>query len=227
MTPTHTNKQGVRYRYYVSQAMLRQRSPGTIGRVPAPELETAVTDAIRRYLQGDGTDPKPIPEADRELIERHLLRVTLNANEVMVHLRQNIAGDECAVGPDKRDPAAETMVTIPWRVPAAATAKGIVYVPAHNTPMKPGRRELLLIAIAKARRWIKDVERGDSFADIARREAKGERHIRHLAPLAFVSPRIVTAIIDGTAPATLTVTTLATSLPCSWAEQAQRITIAQ
>ena len=93
--------------------------------------------------------------------------------------------------------------------------------------MKPSRRELLLVAIAKARRWIKDMERGDSFADIARREAKAERHIRHLAPLAFVSPRIVTAIIDGTAPATLTVTTLATSLPYSWAEQAQRITIAQ
>jgi site-specific DNA recombinase len=75
MTPTHTNKNGVRYRYYVSQAVLRQRSPGPIGRVPAPELEAAVTDAVRRHLQGDGTDPKPIPEADRELIERHLLRV--------------------------------------------------------------------------------------------------------------------------------------------------------
>ena len=177
--------------------MLRQRSPGPIGRVPALELEVAVTDAIRRYLQGDGTDPKPIPEADRELIERHLLRVTLSANEVLIHLRQ---GDECAVGPDERDAAAETTVTIPWRVPAATSAKGIAYLPAYNTPMKPGRRDLLLIAIAKARRWIKDMERGDSFADIARREAKGERHIRHLAPLAFVSPRIVTAIIDGRHP---------------------------
>ena len=167
------------------------------------------------------------PRHRHPLPERHLLRVTLSANEVMVHLRQNIAGVECAVGPDERDAAAEAMVTIPWRVPAAPSAKGIAHVPAHNTPMKPGRRELLLVAIAKARRWIKDMERGDSFADIARREAKAERHIRHLAPLAFVSPRIVTAIIDGTAPATLTVTTLATSLPYSWAEQAQRITIAQ
>jgi site-specific DNA recombinase len=241
MTPTHTNKKGVRYRYYVSQAMLRQRSPGPIGRVPAPELEAAVTDAIRRHLQGDGTDPKPVPEADRELIE--LLRVTLCANEVVVHLRQNIAGGGFAVGPHESVAAAETTVTIPWSVPAAASAKGIAYVPAHNTPMQPGRRELLLIAIAKARRWIKDIERGHSFADIARREGKAERghsfadiarregkaerHIRHLAPLAFVSPRIVTAIIDGTAPATLTVTTLATSLPYSWAEQAQRITMAQ
>src|SRR5580704_12964314 len=67
--------------------------------------------------------------------------------------------------------------------------------------MKPGGRETLLIAIAKARKWVKDVERGQSFADIADREGKAERHIRHLARLAFVSPRIITAIIDGIAPA--------------------------
>jgi site-specific DNA recombinase len=50
----------------------------------------------------------------------------------------------------------------------------------------------------------------------------GERHIRLLAPLAFLSPRIITAIIDGTAPADLTVTGLAKALPDSWAEQERR-----
>jgi len=39
--------------------------------------------------------------------------------------------------------------------------------------------------------------------------AQGERHVRLLAPLAFVSPRIIAAIVDGTAPADLTVTGLA------------------
>jgi hypothetical protein len=42
--------------------------------------------------------------------------------------------------------------------------------------------------------------RAASFAAIARREGKAERHVRLLAPLAFVSPRIVAAIPDGTAP---------------------------
>ena len=50
MTPTHTNKKGVRYRYYVSQAVLRQHSAGALGRVPAPELEATVVGAIRRHL---------------------------------------------------------------------------------------------------------------------------------------------------------------------------------
>ena len=92
--------------------------------------------------------------------------------------------------------------------------------------MKPGRRELLLIAIAKAHRWVKEVEDGHSFAEIARREGKAERHIRHLAPLAFASPRIIAAIMDGTAPAGLTVTALA-RLPYSWAEQEKQISIQQ
>jgi hypothetical protein len=41
MSPTHANKGGARYRYYVSQAVL-QRKPlaaGAIGRVPAAEIE--------------------------------------------------------------------------------------------------------------------------------------------------------------------------------------------
>ena len=89
--------------------------------------------------------------------------------------------------------------------------------------MKPGSRETLLIALAKARKWIKGIERGQTFADIADREGKAERHIRHLVRLAFVSPRIITAIIDGTAPAGITATTLLAGLSHSWAEQEQRI----
>jgi hypothetical protein len=39
MSPTHANKKGVRYRYYVSQALLQNRKAeaGSIARVPAPE----------------------------------------------------------------------------------------------------------------------------------------------------------------------------------------------
>ena len=62
-----------------------------------------------------------------------------------------------------------------------------------------------------------------SFAAIAKREGKIERHIRNLASLAFVSPRIILAIIDQSAPDDLTVTDLAKALPYSWNEQAQQV----
>ena len=226
MTPTHTNKKGVRYSYYVSQAVLRKRSAGSIGRVPAPGLEAVVAEAVRCHSPANTTDPNPILETDRELIERHLLRATLGMTAITLHLRQEIA-DSVASGPQDLPAAGSavappTKLTIPWTGPAAVAAKGIVHVPAHNTPMKPGSRETLLIAVAKARKWVKDVERGQTFADIADGEGKAERHIRHLARLAFVSPRIITAIIDGTAPAGLTATTLMAGLSHSWAEQEHR-----
>jgi hypothetical protein len=62
--------------------------------------------------------------------------------------------------------------------------------------MRPESRDALLIAIAKARGWIDDIRLGRfaSFAEIAEREVQGDRHIRLLACLAFLSPRIVAAI---------------------------------
>jgi len=103
--------------------------------------------------------------------------------------------------------------------------KGILYVPAHNTPMKPSRRESLLMAIANARSWADELANGrvGSCGLLARREGKAERHIRLLLPLAFLSPRIVSALLDGTAPANLTITALARALPWSWAEQERHV----
>jgi hypothetical protein len=51
-------------------------------------------------------------------------------------------------------------VAIPWTSPVPAAVKGIIRVPAHNTPIKASRREALLIAIAKGRPWIDDLAHG-------------------------------------------------------------------
>ena len=95
------------------------------------------------------------------------------------------------------------MIALPWTAPSFAAMKGIIHEPSTKPTMKPESRDALLIAIAKARGWIDDIQLGRiaSFAGIAEREAVGERHIRLLAPLAFLSPRIIVAIADGTAPA--------------------------
>ncbi len=91
--------------------------------------------------------------------------------------------------------------------------------------LKPETRDALLLAIAKARGWIEDLRLGRvaSFGDLAERESRCERNIRLLAPLAFVSPRIIRAIADDTAPADLTITRLVKTLPYSWARQEQSI----
>jgi len=228
MSPTHANKGGARYRYYVSQAVLQGKPPppGLVSRVPAAETEALVVAALRSHLSASGAGEQ-LPDNDRDLIDPHLERVTLTPNHLELRLRQIIEPAQ-AHGPandgSSGSPIANvTTITVPWSSPVPAAVKGIIHVPAHNTPIKAGRREALLIAIAKARQWIDDLASAASFAVIARREGKAERHIRLLAPLAFVSPRIVSALLDGTAQADLTLTKLARALPYCWAEQERRV----
>ena len=225
MSPSHTNKAGARYRYYVSQAVLQKKpqATGLIGRVPAAEVEALVMTALRNHLQASGTEPQTIGN-ERELVEYHLEQVTLTPKHIKLQLRQDVEAPDHAN--DSQAPPNERLklIAIPWTSPVSAATKGIIHVPAHNTPMKPSRRDALLTAIATARQWVDDLAHGRAatLAVIARREGIIERHVRLLLPLAFVSPRILSALLDGTAPANLTVTTLARALPWSWAEQERR-----
>jgi hypothetical protein len=76
MSPTHTNKGGARYRYYISQAVLPKKAPapGSVSRVPATEIEALVLAALRNHLNASGTGQQ-LPDNDRDLVERHLERV--------------------------------------------------------------------------------------------------------------------------------------------------------
>jgi DNA invertase Pin-like site-specific DNA recombinase len=230
MSPSHTNRGGARYRYYVSQAVLqgKPQPAGLVGRVPAAEVEAFIVAALRNQLNANGAGEQ-LPDNDLELLERHLERVTLTSNHLEFRLRQNVEpaqADDNAANNGSSAPriANVTTITVPWTSPVPAAVKGIIHVPAHNTPMTPSRRDTLLMAIAKARIWVDELANGRvSFAVLARREGKVERHIRLLLPLAFLSPRIVSALLDATAPASLTITALARGLPRSWAEQERRL----
>jgi site-specific DNA recombinase len=55
MTPTHANKKGTRYRYYVSPGLVRgnRRLAPRGRRVPAGDLERLVEERLRQFLQSD------------------------------------------------------------------------------------------------------------------------------------------------------------------------------
>jgi hypothetical protein len=226
MSSTHANKTGVRYRYYVSQALLQNRKAeaGSFARVPAPEVESLVCEGVRRQLAAMGKTEPANSLTDRELIERYVARVIVTPQALEVCLNPASKASAQVDDPSADNPAdcnPPITITLPWTAPSFAAVKGILHEPSEKPAIKPESRDALLAAIAKARRWIEDIRLGRfaSFAEIAEREGLGERHIRLLAPLAFLSPRLIAAIADGTAPADLTVTGLAKALPYSWAEQ--------
>jgi site-specific DNA recombinase len=227
MTPSHTNKQGARYRYYVSHAILQKRrdEAGTITRVPAHEIETAVVDAVRQRLGETDVGQPDAALEERELIEQHVEQVAVKPQSIEIRLishskQSSKAKRSKSGGRSGRNSAAPSIIVVPWASNASPRAKEAIHSPSQKSPMSEESRDALIAAIAKARAWVEDLAEGSvsSFADIAKKEGKVERHIRLLAQLAFVSPKIVLAIAGGDVP-NLKVTEFAKSALPSWHEQ--------
>jgi DNA invertase Pin-like site-specific DNA recombinase len=223
MTPTHTNKQGARYHYYVSHAVLQKRDgeAGNVARVSAPDIEALVFTALRNHLGNRGTDDHHDAGTDRELIENHIERVIVKPQALEIRLIHEIKHEQDNPDQETLGPTSlENVIAIPWTPASTATAKGVIHSPSPGQAMSSGVRDALLTAIAKARAWIDDIVEGRvaSFAEIAKREGKVERHIRLLTPLAFVSPNVVSALVDGVA-LSVGITELAKKVAYSWSQQ--------
>jgi site-specific DNA recombinase len=217
MTPTHANKRGVRYRYYVSQALLqgRKSEAGTIARLSAPEVEALVIQALRQL---DGADSQT-GRSDRDLVEAHLRRVVVRRAEIAIDLRET-------ADPTASDhPTATRTLAIPFAPPPR---KGVAHSPSQDCSMDAAARAALLNAIARAKGWVDAITTNPDvdFATIAGRERLGVNYVRRLASLAYLSPRIVEAIAEGRAPANLTATKLLAEPPLSWADQERRFLVA-
>jgi hypothetical protein len=80
----------------------------------------------------------------------------------------------------------------------------------------------LIKAIARGRAWFDELATGRarSLGELAQRDGITRRYIRRLVDLAFLSPRLVDAILQGRQPVELTATRLTElDLPFDWAEQ--------
>ena len=205
MSPTHTLKRGARYRYYVSQALLQRREgkTGQTARVPAPDVEAL----IEKFVEGRFGRPAPGCGV-REAVESHVQRITIQPAVVEVVLAPSPGTVEGSM------PASE-VVCLSWSRSPFVAKKRVVLAPSEAQESDPRARDLVLTAVGKARLWLQEILNGGSFGDIARREGKGERQIRLLMPLAFLSPGIVRTISEGRA-GVATVTELARNVPLLW-----------
>lgn len=199
MSPSHAYKAGVRYRYYVSQALLQHRKAeaGTIARISAPEVEEGVTRAF------------PFEKAE---LGEHITSITLHRDHLAVQLKET-----------EDEPYPEP-ISLPFVWQPQGRRKGIIHEPDLKERLDPKASKAILTAIGKARRWMTELLDGSATIDaIASREGMGDRNVRRLLALACLSPRLIKAIADGNAPADLTVTSLTVAPPHDWAAQEQRI----
>jgi site-specific DNA recombinase len=86
--------------------------------------------------------------------------------------------------------------------------------------MKCEDRSRILNAIATGQSWLGELTGGRvaSIEAIAMREDCSDRSVQRALSLAFLSPRIIEAIIDGTLPRGIGIASLA-SLPACFAKQ--------
>ncbi len=183
LTPSHANKRGLRYRYYVSQAVLQNRkdAAGSVTRIAAPDLEEAVVGALRSAIG-------PTDLSDRELVDAHVRSVVVGAGTVTMELYENsmaVGGfgpSEFAEPDGDEEDATERPVrrhSIAWAPRQVRRAKS-----QHDdgrSCLSDAARGQLLLAITKARHWMRDVAADvRSFEDIAREGGRMRRASRAL-----------------------------------------------
>ena len=91
--------------------------------------------------------------------------------------------------------------------------------------MDSDTRKTLLAGIATSRIWIDELVKGKIDIDtIASRETRSARGVQKILSLAFLSPRIVRAALDGSLPRGISMTRLF-DLPMDWRKQHETLGI--
>jgi site-specific DNA recombinase len=231
MVPTHATKDGVRYRYYVSQPYLRGHAKppaGAIIRVPATEIEMTVAKVIQQ--QRRNTTPNQKSTTDRTDLLADLARIEVRKDELAVWLKasgeKQWEGDADQAAAVDRTPA----LLIPWSKPPPKRFKEILLPAAikrHRVrPIKVERRAALLKSIARGRAWLDGIVCGTTTVEqIAARHKCSVRHINMTISMAFIAPALVKAAIEGRLPRGIGVAALRDA-PAEWSLQFERLGLA-
>jgi site-specific DNA recombinase len=215
MTPSHVRKRGIKYRYYISSALLQGQAEqaGSVSRIQADEIESLVVKSVRGHLN-ESTDIENAP-----LIHNYVVRVDVQSDQLVIELAN-------AKGPDRKRKRTRTVIKVPWHK-TLSTRRREVLVPEARPPqgarpIRSENRAILVASIARGRRWLDELI-ADPTANtdsIAGRVGCSVRKVNMTISLAFLAPDLVKAAIDGRLPHGMGVARLC-DLPAEWSRQRQ------
>ncbi|MFS2319141.1 recombinase family protein [Maricaulis sp. D1M11] len=243
LTPSHSRRKTEeghkRIRYYVSRRLMKGAADDPSGwRLPALKLERAVCGAIASHLDEAGEklfrDPDPVAvyKAQHALGD---LRTRLEARDG--ETLRDIVG-LVRVAPTRlrieldRERVAEMLALSPDGLAddQLATETGFelrrrgVEVKIITGQFERAPDQTLINAIARAHQWLAEARQGVSLAAIGRRHGWTDSPVRQRIRLAFLSPEITRAILEGRQPPELTLQFLLTNpVPLDWDAQAQAL----
>jgi len=213
MVPTHSTKQGVRYRYYVSEPYLRGHAKAPYGlttRVPAAEIEAITLKALVNY-----------PFNLSNPLE-HLARVEIRKKAIAVWPKLSKSDQSDDDTGQQTDP-----IQIAWTKPPSKRFKEILVPDAAERrqarPIKFERRAALIKSISRGRVWLDEIVSGRATVEeIATRQKCSVRHVNMTVSMAFIAPGLVKAAVEGRLPRGIGVASLREP-PAEWSLQYQRL----
>jgi len=244
MTPSHTFKNGLRYRYYISAALIQGQpdKAAKLNRVPATEIEKLILSAVRKHLAGK---PHSKVEAegpdslnDKELISAYVARVDVKRDHLVIQLSAKPERDSAAQDrlqsaeqdqPVHRD---SNVLVVPWKKTPSKRPREII-LPASTSshpdprPIRAETRAKLVTAIAMGRHWRDELIAGTvaNVEQIAAREKCSIRQVNRTITLAFIAPTLVQAAVDGRLPRGIGVAAVR-DFPAEWTRQYKRLGLA-
>jgi site-specific DNA recombinase len=213
MTPSHARKGGLKYRYYLSSALLQGAAErvGSVPRVPAAEVEALVVRYVRERLK------LLQPIDDRSLADTHIERVEVRPDRLVIQLARASDGSSQQAGDG-------AVLQVPWQKTASTRRREVRLpqgtAPKQVRPIRSETRATLVASIARGRRWLDELV-ADATANteiIAKREGCSVRKVNMTISLAFLAPDLVKAAIGGRLPYGMGVVRLA-DLPAEWSRQ--------
>jgi DNA invertase Pin-like site-specific DNA recombinase len=186
--------------------------------MPSDQIRKLLNRAARMAAALGGS-PGERAKLVRELVEK----IIVDEKTIIIKLRRSLllGGDvPSSALEDGRDDAVDLTVAAVFTRRGAETKlvlPGLVQQ-KHSSRCDPA----LIKAIARGRAWFEELATGHarSLQELAKRDRISRRYIRRLVGLAFLSPQLVEAILQGRQPVELTATRL-TELdwPLDWTEQ--------
>src|ERR1700731_2688624 len=155
----------------------------------------------------------------RELVEK----VIVDEKTIIIKLRRGLllGGDvPSSASEAASDSAVELTAAVAFKRRGAETKLVLpgLTQQGHSSRCDPA----LIKALVRGRAWFEELVSGRarSLQELAKRDGISRRYIRRLISLAFLSPQLVEAILQGRQPVVLTATRLTElDLPLDWTEQ--------
>ncbi|MBN9597939.1 MAG: recombinase family protein [Afipia sp.] len=203
MSPSFSVKNGVRYRFYVSRALMRGRraQAGSVPRISAQLIENIVINSIRDRLAPDA-------QTSDDQLRRHVVD---SVTEVVLHTKKITI----SLQPDSSE-----VIEIPWQAPV----KSAPALPPPSTDTDQPDPKLLQ-AIVRAHTWLRALQlsKFDSVEALAASVKLHPKVVRQELRYAFLVPSITEAILTGNQPSTLTLARIPKTLPLTWAGQCRTL----